>query len=403
MTQVKNIELNALKVNQPIGEFFIASIDASDLVEISFADTRRMEDGDKRREVERYLGIQRPLLKHRAKEIRDYILNSRDATFPTSIILAIDEKCAEYDEKTGMLNIYAYEPDDSGLEPIPFNKIAKILDGQHRIAGFLDGDGSNRQFEFNQPFKLNVSIFVGIDLPEQAKIFATVNLAQTKVNKSLVYDLEDLARKTNPFKVAHNVAVALDANEKSPFYKRIKRLGIATPNRSYEPLTQATFVESLVKLITDDPSRDRNNILDGKKLQVVDVRKFPFNEIFKLDLKGEDAGSLIIYQIIYNYFDAVRIKWPKAWSESDRKGSLLSKSNAFKALMRFLKTNAYLSVVGSNIGGIPTAKEFKSVFDHIDLSDDDFTNRNFLPGAAGESKFYKVLTGEIQTNELYSE
>ena len=106
-----------------------------------------MEDSDQRREVERYLGIQRPLLKHRAKEIRDYILNSRDATFPTSIILAIDEKCAEYDEKTGMLNIYAYEPDDSGLEPIPFNKIAKILDGQHRIAGLTHYKDKGNKFQ----------------------------------------------------------------------------------------------------------------------------------------------------------------------------------------------------------------------------------------------------------------
>lgn len=402
MKENKHIELKVLKVSQPIGEFFIASIDASDLVEISYSDVRGMEGGDDRREIERYLGIQRPLLKQRTREIRDYILNSRDATFPTSVILAIDEKCAEYDDSTSTLYIYAYEPEDNGLDSIPFNKIAKILDGQHRIAGFFDGDGTNRQFEFDKPFKLNVSIFVGIDLPEQAKIFATVNLAQTKVNKSLVYDLEDLAKKTNPFKAAHNVAVALDANEKSPFYKRIKRLGVATPNRNYEPLTQATFVESLVKLITDDPSRDRNDILDGKKLQGVDIRKHPFNEIFKLDLKEEDAGSLKIYEIIYNYFDAVRDKWPSAWSQSDRNGSLLSKSNAFKALMRFLRTHAYLYVVGNNIGHIPTSEEFKSVFKSIELSDEDFTNRNFLPGAAGESKFYKVLIGEIQTKELYS-
>src|SRR5690606_13459203 len=98
-----------------------------------------------------------------------------------------------------------------------------------------------------EPFQINVSIFVGIDLPEQAKIFATVNLAQTKVNKSLVYDLEALARKRNPYKTCHHVAVALDSNEDSPLYQRIKRLGVATPGRAYEPLTQASFVEALVK------------------------------------------------------------------------------------------------------------------------------------------------------------
>ena len=151
-----------------------------------------MERSNEKREIERYLGIQRPLNKARAREIRNYILNNRDATFPTSVILAVDEKCAEYDEEAGKLSLYPYDAMDENSKSIPYHKIAKILDGQHRIAGFFEGDGDTRRFEFDKEFKVNVSIFIGIDLPEQAKIFATVNLAQTKVNKSLVYDLEDL-------------------------------------------------------------------------------------------------------------------------------------------------------------------------------------------------------------------
>lgn len=395
----RSITIPAHKVKQPIGEFFVASIKAQDLVDISYSDVRRMEGTDGKREVERYLGIQRPLKSSRVKEIRDYILNDRDATFPTSIILAVDEKCVEFDEAKGSLCLYPYCPDeDSADAEIEFHQIAKVLDGQHRIAGFFQGDGSTREFDYENEFDINVSIFVGIDLPEQAKIFATVNLAQTKVNKSLVYDLEDLARKRNPFKTCHHVAVALDANEGSPFYQRIKRLGVATPGRDYEPLTQASFVESLVRFISDDPARDRNLILDGKKLKDVDPAKHPFNSLFK---EGE-KGDLKIYEIIYNYFDAVREKWPEAWNQKQRSGNLLPKSNAFKALMRYLKNDVYFDLVGDNVGRVPSVAEFIDAFSHIQLTDDDFTTKNFTAGSGGESKFYKVLKGDIEASELYS-
>lgn len=391
------LELPALKVQQPIGEFFVASIDAHDLAEISYSDVRRMEGTDGLREIERYLGIQRPLKKSRIKEIRDYIVNNRDATFPTAIILAVDEKCAEYDEASGKLSLYPYEPENDDSDSIPYQKIAKILDGQHRIAGFFVGDGSSRQFDFENEFKINVSVFIGIDLPEQAKIFATVNLAQTKVNKSLVYDLEELAKKPNPYKACHHVAVALDANSDSPFYKRIKRLGVATPGRDYEPLTQASFVEALVRFISDDPSRDRNDILDGRKLRELDLQKYPFNGLFK---EGE-KGILKIYQIIYNYFHAVRDVWPTAWEQKQRKGNLLPKSNAFKALMRYLRSHAYFEIVGSDIGRVPEVEEFKTVLSRVALSDEDFSTKNFLPGSGGESKFYRVLSGEIESSVLF--
>lgn len=378
------------KVEQPIGDFFVASMDAEELVAIAYADIRRLNE----RDVERYLGIQRPLSKSRVKEIRRYIHENRDATFPTSVIVAIDEKCAEYDSEKGLLTLYSSEASDDE-EEIPYKKIAKILDGQHRLAGFLDEQ--DKFIALKGEFKINVAIFVGIDISEQAKIFATVNLAQTKVNKSLVYDLEDLARKRNPYKSAHHIAVALDKNKKSPLYQRIKRLGVATPGRKYEPLTQASFVEALVKFLSEDPGRDRNDILDGKKPVPSDETKCPFNKFFRT---GQD-GDLIIYDILFNYFDAVRTKWPKAWNDLKPSGNLLPKSNAFKALMKYLRDDVYLDLSRKLGRDVPSAKEFLKRFDHVKLSDHDFTTRNFAPGSGGQSAFYKVLSGKMKAEDLF--
>lgn len=261
------------------------------MVGISYSDVRRL--AEEQRDLEKYLGIQRPISKSRITQIKKYIRGS-DATFPTAVIVAINERCAEFsseDGVTGTLTLYPFEAEiGSEEESIPYEKIAKVIDGQHRIAAFMN-ENKNWAFEFDElNFDINLSIFVGADVSEQANIFATVNLAQTKVSRSLVYDLTELAKTPSPYKTCHNVAVILDGEMTSPLYHRIKRLGTATPNRKKEPLTQASFVEALVNFISADPVQDRNDLLDGKKLRMAasdELKKHPFRNLF---IEGKDLG-----------------------------------------------------------------------------------------------------------------
>jgi len=396
MTQ--KLKLTVLKVRQPIGDFYIASMPAKDLVSISYSDVRRLAEDQ--RDIEKYLGIQRPVSPKRIKDIKQYI-EGDDATFPTSVIVAVDERCAEYEAKddgVGILTLHEYIPSTStDQDRIPYSKIAKVLDGQHRIAAFMD-ENDNWAFDFeDRNFDLNVSIFIGADLPEQANIFATVNLAQTKVNKSLVYDLTELAKTPSPHKTCHNVAVILDKEPSSPLHHRIKRLGTATPGRKYEPLTQASFVESLVKFISINPVQDRNEMLAGKKMKLasqIELEKTPFRNLF---IKGRD---LDIAEIIYNYFKAVEKKWPQSWQSTHTVGNLLPKSNAFKALMSYLLIDIYPSLAGDNYERIPTIEEFYQYFEPINLDDSDFTVHNFAPGSGGQSAFLKMLRREITLEDM---
>src|SRR5437667_9365085 len=175
-----HISFAAAEVDQPIGTFYVGVMSAQDVLAISYADVRRIED----RDIEKVIGIQRPLSPERVEEIRQYV-QTVDASFPTSIILAIEGKDAEYDSHTGTMKITR----DEG--------VAKIIDGQHRIAG-LEG--------FEGPFELNVTIFVDMDLEDQALLFATINLKQTRVSKSLAYDLFEYYRGRRPQTTCHIVA-----------------------------------------------------------------------------------------------------------------------------------------------------------------------------------------------------
>ena len=120
----------------------------------------------------------------------------------------MDANCATYDADRGELTLSNYEDPENSNKDIIYAQIAKVIDGQHRIEGLKNYKGPN--------FEVNVSIFVEIDVAEEAYIFSTVNLAQTKVSKSLAYDLFDLARSRSPQKLCHNIAVAL-TGPKEPF------------------------------------------------------------------------------------------------------------------------------------------------------------------------------------------
>src|ERR1700730_10206503 len=94
--------LKAIKVAQPIGDLFIAAIDHRLIQDITFFDVRRRIQEE--RDVERYLGIQRPLQEKRVTQLQRYV-NYVDATFPTSIIVAVDTEYVGFDDATNMLTL----------------------------------------------------------------------------------------------------------------------------------------------------------------------------------------------------------------------------------------------------------------------------------------------------------
>ena len=91
MTQTNGhqyIEVTCIQVAQPVGTFYVAAIGYKELLEVSYADVRRLETHST--ELEEYIGIQRLLSPGRVKEIANYV-SLVDATFPTGVIIQINE------------------------------------------------------------------------------------------------------------------------------------------------------------------------------------------------------------------------------------------------------------------------------------------------------------------------
>jgi DGQHR domain-containing protein len=373
------ISIPVFQISQPVGDFYIGVMRTDDLLSICKFDYRRMQYNSGYID---FLGIQRELNEKRIGEIKEYV-GTMDACFPTSIVISVDEKCARVDETdvvgAKILKIFEYVDDQSPELSIKLEEVASIIDGQHRLKGLEEAK--------KDAFEVPVSIFIGPDDATEAMLFSIVNLAQTKVNRSLVYDLFSLAKTRSPEKTCHEIVVALDRMAESPFQNRIKRLGVATEGRFGETLSQATVVKGILPYITNDPLADRDR---GKRFGFWDqslTRDFNKRIFFEFFKRNEDVKIL---DNLLNYFNAVRAKWPEAWARTGR-GNIINRTNGFNGFIRFLRP-AYLDCTTEP--RVVKQEEYAAIFKLVQLRDEDFNPNRFLPGTSGSTLLFDTLIAQ---------
>ena len=176
--KMNQVTIKCIEFKQPIGSFYVGRITWQDLLAISFSDIRRIQL-EEAGTVESYLGMQRELSEGRLKEIAKYVSYS-DATFPSTIVLSIKS----IDRDTDKANIISYNETNGELILERNDRIAQIIDGQHRVFGIQKYIENNGVFNDSFQFDLIVTLFIDIDPDEESMIFSTINKAQTKVNKS---------------------------------------------------------------------------------------------------------------------------------------------------------------------------------------------------------------------------
>jgi DNA phosphorothioation-associated DGQHR protein 1 len=284
----------ALKITQPIGEFWVTVIPARVLLLGAGPDPLRLVvDKDDVSELAEWqqgrtlLGSQRGLNDRKLREIGAYV-DALDATFPNAIIISansdiateqiedsegVAEKVAP-DAKSDWRIDYVDGDADRAQLVIPTNpRRAAVVDGQHRLFGFLHSKVKTRK-EFN----LVCAVFFEMPLPLQAAVFATINTKQTPVRRAMAlnlfgYNVDDEPREVwNPIKLAVFVARRLNWEKDSPLYGKIKIEAVNAPLPSRLPgatraLSLAAVVDGVTDLLSNTPAEDANTLKSERTLR----------------------------------------------------------------------------------------------------------------------------------------
>lgn len=297
----------ALKVTQPFGDFFVISMKARDILEVTFSDVLRYDEDKNLKGSQRKLDLEK-----RVREIKDYI-NTDELAFPNSIILACnynEQGFIEEDEQIRWKIKYDKQCEIYEVEIPTNNRLAAIIDGQHRVNGFENSNDDRKDTE------LIICLYFDLPSPYQAYLFAKINSNQKPVDKSLALEqfgyMANLIppEKWSPELLSVYFTRRLNLDKESAFYNHIKvtpqnienLLEILPKERDWLVST-STVVDGILKLITTNPKRDSNLLgnydIENRKRALLPDDGSPLRSFY---LQGND---LFIYKTVFNFFNAV--------------------------------------------------------------------------------------------------
>lgn len=349
------LRVEIIAVNQKNSRFYIGILPAVDLTKVftvkptkynseaeaaiaaTFSDDEeylehRISTKRKRAESDEF---ERPQNKTRINKIASWLEDNEYPLFPNTIIVTcylINDEItippgAPIDKVleilTGKELQFSYlqedldDPDKAYLY-IP-NKDGAILviDGQHRLKGL--------QFapeEVRQNYDVLVSFMLGFPRAVVAEFFYTINYEQKPVNKSILYELMgEFSYELNEITFMHEMVRVLNVVDKSPFYRRIKMLGVVEKEATFEikekmTISQAFLIDYLVNTISKDAMRSPT-----------------YPPIFLYYYQDKEKHTQLI-RFVLNYFKAIRRKMEAAWENPE--SSIICNSIGIGALIRVM-------------------------------------------------------------------
>ena len=338
------MKLSAIKVTQPLGEFYIAKIKARDLLWVSTSSVLRY---DKNGNLQ---GNQRALRPERLKLIANFI-KSEEMCFPTSIIVAANVNDSGLIEEEGKRWKIEHRVDDIYDLIIPDEQHAVsclIIDGQHRLNSFSIISDSYKDIE------LVCSIFFDLPASYQAYLFATINGNQKRVDKSLAlelfgYNIDNEPQNTwSPEKLAVFLTRKFNFTKDSPLYQKIKLAPLYSElndvvDETKWMLSTAAMVDGILKLVSSNPQKDRDFLAMKKEEFWGDKTR---KSLVKLGDKSVLRDLYIncdddrIYEILNSFFQSVKsILWDNASPNSVITKTIGMNRYSFRLLLSTMRTS----------------------------------------------------------------
>lgn len=397
----------AIRVSQPLGEFYLAAIPADLLLKVGFTKRHTRHAADESGAVDDD-GHQRRLDPKRLKEIARY-LETQDAALPNTIILAAN--CRPDGEAIEVNDPHRWQiaPDDGISVELTISTeepLAAIVDGQHRLFGFEAVSDDRKSMP------LACAVFLDLPIPQQASIFATINYNQKPVSKSQTYELfgynldEEPAESWSPEKLAVFFARKLNVDPQSPLCHRIqvaaqddRVLDEAAKARGKEwSVSTATIVEAIMRLISSNPKDDRDRLHktplgSGRKREILSEAgssrsrtKPPLRDLYL------EVRDIVIYGLVLNYLTVVdELFWQKA------EPGFIRKTIGIQALFDVLAILLPEQLVSKDL-----KKEAWRL--HLQKATKvDFTDRLFNASGSGRGRVKKALLlaiGKLSIDEI---
>jgi len=387
-------EARALKVEQPLGVYYVTVLPAELLLMVAFSDalSARYVEGAQSYVLD---GTQRLPQPKRLDPIASYI-NRIDAAFPNAIILA-----ANYRKEDGRMedsqdddlegNLGGENVPSSGIDrrwmisesadgshtlkiPTP-EKLAAIIDGQHRLFAFAQARDERRSMD------LICSVFLDLPKPYQAQLFAIINSTQKPVDKSLTYELfgynvvEESEERWSPDKLAVFLTRRLNMEAGSPLEGRI----VIAPKKdevlqkiasgSSWKVSTAVVVAGVMRLFTTNPKSDSSRLHEEPRrtrAALVDGRhdRSPLRSAY---VEGNDIA---IYTLVLNYLRACQeLFWANAPVDS-----YITKTIGVQALFDILRTKLAKPAIESRTISVQHFKSLLAGAASIDFASSDFRN-----------------------------
>lgn len=242
-------------------------------------------------------GFQRELDEKRAREIAAYI-DSGLGTIPSSIVLSAQEEAdVKYDSKRKTINFN------------PSRKAFLIIDGQHRVFGFMLA---------KKAFRVPVVIYDGLSKRDETRLFIDINSKQKGVRPELLLDIKKLAEYENDQEeLLRAIFDTFHKESDSCLYGHLSPASKASGN-----ITRSTFnsaIKPLVKLFSGKDISEIYGILNNYFVS--------FDEaiLLKHDLH-EQMYNTTVFKSICGLFPAVAAK------VKDRFGAVYEADNFYHFL-----------------------------------------------------------------------
>jgi|GEM_PF-370756 DGQHR domain protein len=377
------MKVNAIKVQQPLGDFYITKIKAGDLLNIAYTEEfRYKKDGTQE-------GTQRPTDEKRLKEISNYI-RSEEMCFPSSILIALNKDtlfdAMSNEDEENLFGIHCVKDDIYELIIPDSKKCALIIDGQHRLKAFKYVDSALQNIE------LVCSVFFDLPNPYQAYLFATINGNQKKVDKSLALEFfgynveEEPHEQWTPEKLAVYLTRKLNFKNDSPLFHQLKLAASYDDSENERKLAStAAMAEGILSLISSNPKRDRdiisatkNSFFTRKNRNIVAEIKdlSPLRDLFIKCLDDK------LYDILANFFTVVnKLIWDKA-----NPNAVIKKTIGILALFDLLK-----NIIKRNDSDISLLSKDNFINYIASFSFVNFSDNFFSTSGLGQGRIKRII------------